>query len=181
MDRTRWHAGSSEGDFLTSAYGTGNILDGDWCWRGFGFEAAEDTAVSALIGGGVTGTPDAAFLGAIWEDSYDAETGTLTGGDVIAQVTFPEGENLAVPLASPVTLGAGITKAIRPVARPSARPVTASRTAVEDEGQEPDDSGHTRSDAPSAPLAFHPAQRCANLCRPTTPRRPPESEGDHHG
>lgn len=98
---------ASEGDFLTSDFGSGNILDGSYCWRGFGFEVAQDTEVSALIGGGDVVTPDAAFLGAIWEGTYDAGTDTLTWGDVVAQVTFPEGENVAVPLASPVTLEAG--------------------------------------------------------------------------
>ena len=96
-----------EDDFLTSDYGSGNFLDFSICWRGFGFEVARDTEVSALIGGGADTSPGAAFLGAIWEGTYDADTDTLTWGDVVAEVAFPEGENMAAPLASPVTLVAG--------------------------------------------------------------------------
>lgn len=99
--------GVGEGDFLVSDFGTSNFLDGSYCWRGFGFEVAEDTEVSALIGGGDVVTADAALLGAIWEGTYDAGTDTLTFGDVVADVTFPEGENVAVPLGAPVTLSAG--------------------------------------------------------------------------
>lgn len=98
---------AGQGEFLTSDYGTSNFLDFSICWRGFGFEVAQDTEVSALIGGGADTSPDTAFLGAIWEGTYDAGTDTLTWGAIVAEVTFPEGENVAAPLASPVTLVAG--------------------------------------------------------------------------
>lgn len=99
--------GAAESDFLTSDYGSGNTLDGSLCWRGFGFEVTENIEISALIGGGEIVTAGAAFLGAIWEGTYDTGTDTLTFGDVVADVTFPEGENVAVPLSAPVTLEAG--------------------------------------------------------------------------
>ena len=97
--------GTTEAEFQTSDYGTGVDL-GTRCWRGFGFEVAEPTTISALIGG--ASYPNGGVInGAIWEGTYDAGTDTLEWGAVVAEVAYPEGEIGAVPLASPVTLAAG--------------------------------------------------------------------------
>lgn len=97
--------GPTESAFQTSDYGT-SVDVGTRCWRGFAFEVAEDTTISALIGG--VALPNGGVIkGAIWEGTYDGITDTLEWGVVVAEVTYPEGEVGAVPLASPVTLAAG--------------------------------------------------------------------------
>ena len=93
--------------FLTSDYGTGVETDDNYCWRGWGFQLNEDVSVTALIGGGDVGPDGVDFLGAIWEGTYDADTDTLTVGDVVTEVTYPEGTEQSVPLAAPVNLTAG--------------------------------------------------------------------------
>lgn len=99
-------AQSSE-TFLTSDYGTGVEIDDNYCWRGWGFQLNEDVSVTALIGGGNVDTDGIDFLGAIWEGTFDPGTDTLTFGDVVAEVTYPEGAEQSVSLATPVNLTAG--------------------------------------------------------------------------
>ena len=91
--------------FLISDYGT-EITQGNFCYRGWGFELNEDITVTSLIGGGVAPST-AAFVGAIWEGTYDAATDTLTFGAVVASVEFPDGLEQSVNLPTPVDLTAG--------------------------------------------------------------------------
>ena len=95
--------------FLLSDHGNSVIdSEGSYCWRGVGFSPNADTTVTALIGGGINGAqPGDEFGGALYAVTYDDSTGDITLDTLLADVTFPEGEEVSVDLATPVNLTAG--------------------------------------------------------------------------
>lgn len=96
--------------FETASYGTGAQRLSTSCWRGFPFAVAQDTTVTALIGGGTEGTTETGLVtsAAIFAGmSTDGSNFTIT--QLVASAAFP-GSSAAVrqsTLDTPVTLRAG--------------------------------------------------------------------------